>query len=216
MSSKPTHVVQSTEIATACVCPFLFKLSYPFGVVGGERDFLIANTVHDIMSLTTSTTILDNWQYGVKDFEAVAESIIKDLASIIEKSVTNAKDMAKRDGRDSSILDTFENEVQDRFHGLLIGLAKRVMRRHPQPVRTITEITITNIRNVQEGRIDAILEYDNDCYGIIDWKSNEVDSVVTGGRKDAWQIIANMLLANYRYTRNEDDWSRCLFGACYD
>lgn len=47
MSSEPTHVVQSTEIATACVCPFLFKLSYPFGVVGGERDYLIANTVHD-------------------------------------------------------------------------------------------------------------------------------------------------------------------------
>ena len=100
MTNEPTHVVQSTEIATACVCPFLFKLSYPFGVVGGERDYLIANTVHDIMSLATPTTILDNWQYGVKDFEAVAESIIKDSANIIQKSVANAKDVAKRDGRD--------------------------------------------------------------------------------------------------------------------
>jgi hypothetical protein len=63
MSNEPTHVVQSTDIARACVCPFLFKLSYPFGVVGGERDYLIANTVHDIMSLATPTTILDNWQY---------------------------------------------------------------------------------------------------------------------------------------------------------
>jgi len=213
MANEPTHVVQSTEIATACVCPFLFKLSYPFGVVGGERDYLIANTVHDIMSLATPTTILDNWQYGVKDFEAIAGSIIKDSANIIEKCVANAIDVAKRDGRDSSILDTFENEVQDRFHGLLIGLAKRVMKKHSQPVRAVTEITITNIRNVQEGRIDAILEYDNDCYGIIDWKSNEVNSVVTGGRKDAWQIIANMFLANYRYTGDEDNWSKCCFGA---
>lgn len=213
MSNVPTHVVQSTEIATVCVCPFLFKLSYPFGVVGGERDYLIANTVHDIMSLATPTTILDNWQYGVKDFETVAQSIIKDSASIIEKSVANAKDAAKRDGRDSNILDTFEDEVQDRIRGLLIGLAKRVMKKHPQPVRAVTEITITNVKNVQEGRIDAILEYDNNCYGLIDWKSNEVNSVVTGNRKDAWQIIANMFLANYRYTRDEDNWSKCRFGA---
>ncbi|MGC2427721.1 MAG: hypothetical protein WA421_11850 [Nitrososphaeraceae archaeon] len=213
MSNEPTHVVQSTEIATACVCPFLFKLSYPFGVVGGERDYLIANTVHDIMSLATPTTILDNWQYGVKGFETVAESIIKDSANIIEKSVANAKDVARRDGRDSNILNSFENEVQNRVRGLLIGLAKRVMKKHPQPVRAVTEITITNVKNVQEGRIDAILEYDNNCYGLIDWKSNEVNNVVTGGRKDAWQIIANMFLANYRYTRDEDNWNKCRFGA---
>ena len=87
------------------------------------------------------------------------------------------------------------------------------MKKHPQPVRAVTEITITNVKNVQEGRIDAILEYDNDCYGIIDWKTNEVNSVTTGGRKDAWQIIANMFLANYRYTRDEDNWSKCHFGA---
>jgi len=39
-------------------------MSYPFGVIGGERDYLIANMVHDIMSLVTPTTILDNWQQG--------------------------------------------------------------------------------------------------------------------------------------------------------
>ena len=87
--------------------------------------------------------------------------------------------MARRDGRDSNILNSFENEVQNRVRGLLIGLAKRVMKKHPQPVRAVTEITITNVKNVQEGRIDAILEYDNNCYGLIDWKSNEVNNVVT-------------------------------------
>lgn len=45
------------------------------------------------------------------------------------------------------------------------------------------------------------------------WKSNEVNSVITGGRKDAWQIVANMFLANYRYTRDEDNWSKCRFGS---
>jgi hypothetical protein len=36
--------------------------SYPFDVVGGERYYLIANTVHDVISITSPTTILDNWQ----------------------------------------------------------------------------------------------------------------------------------------------------------
>ena len=35
----------------------------------------------------------------------------------------------------------------------------------------------------------------------------------TGGRKDAWQIIANLFLANYRYTRDENNWNKCHFGA---
>ena len=48
ISRSKTHLVQSKEIATTCVCPYLFKMSYPFGVVGGERDYLVANTVHDV------------------------------------------------------------------------------------------------------------------------------------------------------------------------
>jgi hypothetical protein len=60
MSRTKTHLVQSKEIATTCVCPYLFKMNYPFGVVGGERDYLVANTVHDVISLASPTTILDN------------------------------------------------------------------------------------------------------------------------------------------------------------
>jgi hypothetical protein len=39
MAHTKTHLVQSKEIAITCVCPYLFKMSYPFGVVGGERDY---------------------------------------------------------------------------------------------------------------------------------------------------------------------------------
>ena len=52
MSKTKTHLVQSNEIATTCVCPYLFKMSYPFGVSGGERDYLAPNAAHDIMGLT--------------------------------------------------------------------------------------------------------------------------------------------------------------------
>ena len=58
MSERPIIIceklrlfVQSSEIATACVCQNLFKLDYPYGAIRSDKDYLIANTVHDIMSL---------------------------------------------------------------------------------------------------------------------------------------------------------------------
>jgi hypothetical protein len=212
ISHTKAHLIQSKEIATACICPYLFKMSYPFGVVGGERDYLVANTVHDIMSLAMPTTILENWQYGAgKDFESIVLNIDRKSDHIIEKAIANAKERTKLEGR-SILPHTFEYEVQDRFHGLLVGLAKRIMKSYKQPKRALTEITITNVKEFQEGRIDAILEFDNDAgYGLIDWKTNEIDKVASSGI-DRWQLIGNFLLANYRYTRNENDWSKCLFG----
>ena len=213
ISKTKTHLVQSKEIATTCVCPYLFKMSYPFGVVGGERDYLIANTVHDIISLSSPTTILDNWQHGKTeiDFEYIAKKIDKDSEGIIEKAIANAKEKARMEGT-TPVLETFGYEVQDRFHGLLIGLAKRIMKKYEQPKRAVTEITITNVKEVQEGRIDAIFEFKNGRYGLIDWKTNDITKTPSSG-VDRWQLIANFLLANYRYTGSENNWSRCLFGS---
>ena len=139
MASTKTHLVQSKEIATTCVCPYLFKMSY-----------LIANTVHDIISLASPTTILDNWQQGKteSDFEQIAKSIDKDSEVIVEKAIGNAKEKARMEGK-SPVLETFDYEVQDRFHGLLIGLTKRIMKKYEQPKRVVTEITITNVKDTQ-------------------------------------------------------------------
>ena len=57
-----THLVQSSEIATACVCQNLFKLDYPYGAIRSDKDYVIANTVHDIMSLCMGGPIIENWQ----------------------------------------------------------------------------------------------------------------------------------------------------------
>ncbi|MBV9669258.1 MAG: hypothetical protein JO327_14170, partial [Nitrososphaeraceae archaeon] len=129
-------------------------MSYPFGVVGGERDYVIANTVHDAISLASPTAILENWQQGKtqNDFERIAKSIDKDSEDILQKAIANSKSRVKMEGK-TPLLETFDFEVQDRFHGLLIGLAKRVMKKYPQPKRAVTEITITNVAEVQEGRI---------------------------------------------------------------
>ena len=76
LQKAQTHLVQSTEIATAGVCQHLFKLSYPFGVVRGERDYLVANAVHDIMSIAIHGPILENWVHKPKELTAeLTESI---------------------------------------------------------------------------------------------------------------------------------------------
>jgi len=211
--AQKTHLVQSKEIATSCVCPYLFKMSYPFGVVGGERDYVIANTVHDAISLASPTAILDNWQQGKtqNDFEQIAKSIDKDSEAIVQKAIANSKERVRMEGK-TPLLETFDFEVQDRFHGLLIGLAKRVMKKYPRPKRAVTEITITNVAEVQEGRIDAIFEFKDDRYGLIEWKTNDLNRA-PGTGMDRWQLIANFLLANYRYTGDENNWGRCLFGS---
>jgi hypothetical protein len=213
MSRTKTHLVQSKEIATTCVCPYLFKMSYPFGVVGGERDYLVANTVHDVISLAAPTTILDNWQQGKveADFEYIAKSIDKDSQCIVERAITNAKEKARMEGK-TPVLDTFDYEVQDRFHGLSFGLAKRIMKNYERPKRAVTEITITNVKRVQEGRIDAIFEFSDGRYGLVDWKTNDIDKAQSSGI-DKWQLVTNLLLANYRYTGDEDNWNRYVFGS---
>ena len=52
------NIVQSTDVATACLCNNLFKLSYPYGVIDGkDDDFVVADTTHEIMYLIALTII---------------------------------------------------------------------------------------------------------------------------------------------------------------
>jgi hypothetical protein len=212
MSHVQTHLVQSTEIAKTCLCPHLFKLDYPFGVTRAQGDYVVANTVHDIMSLALPSTILNNWQYGLKkenEYENIVRTIENKSSQIIDLVIAEKLDWVSRENRDLPA--NFEDDVRDRFHGLLTGFAKRIMKRYHKPRRILTEITITNTKNFHEGRLDAILEY---SYGyiVIDWKAYDLDKV-NSNEYEKWQLVANLLLANYRYTGSEDDWTKCLIGA---
>jgi len=193
-------------------------MSYPFGVSEGERDYLAANTVHDIMSIALPTTILENWKEGAKKFEwvNVAERIEKDSEDIIEKAVSNAQEKIKTEEKAVSSknfnLEGFHADVEYRFHGLLVGIAKRLMTHYERPKRALTEVTISNVNKHHEGRLDAALEFDQREYGVLDWKTNNMNHASTGG-KDRWQLISNILLANYRYSGDENNWDRFSFGA---
>jgi hypothetical protein len=165
IAKTKTHLVQSKEIATTCVCPYLFKMSYPFGVSDGERDYLAANAVHDIMSIALPTTILENWQTRAKKFEwvGIAEKIEKDSQDIIEKAISNAQEKIKTEEKalpsKNFNLEGFRADVKYRFHGLLAGIAKRLMTHYEQPKRALTEVTISNVNEHHEGRLDAALEF---------------------------------------------------------
>ena len=193
-------------------------MSYPFGVSEGERDYLAANTVHDIMSIALPTTILENWKEGAKKFEwvNVAEKIEKDSQDIVDKAITNAQEKIKTEEMAVSSknfnLEGFHADVEYRFHGLLVGIAKRLMTHYERPKRALTEVTISNVNKHHEGRLDASLEFDQREYGVLDWKTNNMNQASTGG-KDRWQLISNILLANYRYSGDENSWDRFRFGA---
>ena len=82
---------------------------------------------------------------------------------------------------------------------------------HYERPRALTEVTISNVNKHHEGRLDA-LEFDQREYGVLDWKTNNMNQASTGG-KDRWQLISNILLANYRYSDDENNWDKFRFGA---
>jgi hypothetical protein len=200
------NIVQSTDLATACLCNNLFKLSYPYGVINGkDDDFVVADTTHEIMSLIAPSIIPQNWEHDIiKDrIQERVRKIEKDSQNIINETIRNTKDRVQRKGRRRKPLDQyFEYDVQDRLYGILTGLATRIMKKYEQPKGIITEITITNVSKFHEGRIDAILEYYGNRYGLIDWKTYDVNPVNSSG-KEKWELLANLFLANHRYTRDE-------------
>jgi hypothetical protein len=205
---SPTHIVQSSEVGTACVCQNLFKLSYPYGVIRGNKDYLIANTVHDIMSLCIGSTIIENWEFKIKDYQSLADRIMNQSSSIIESIIDYTIEVAKQENK--VIPENYEDQVNDFTNGLLLSITKRLMNKFERPNGAITEVTITNTKNNQEGRIDALLEYPHG-YALLDWKTYDLGNTISGHEK--WQLISNLLLANYRYTGNEENWNRYIFSS---
>lgn len=203
LRKSQTHLVQSSEIATACVCQNLFKLDYPFGAIRSDKDYLVANTVHDIMSLCVSGPILENWHSELENCEQLTEKIVNESSETVNAIINDTLDSAHRENK--IVQDDFVLQVNDIYHGLILGMTRRLMKKYERPSRVLTEVTITNIKDHHEGRIDAILEYPGG-YGLLDWNSYDLSNTISGREK--WPLIANTLLANFRYQQNEDDWAR--------
>jgi hypothetical protein len=171
LRKSQTYLVQSSEIATAGVCQNLFKLDYPCGAIKSDKEYLVANTVHDIMSLSIARPIVENWGYGLRDCETVARIIVNDSSNVVTETIAHNIETATKENR--FIRADLGDSVNEIFHGLVSGIAHRLMKKYNRPVRAMTEVTITNITNNHEERIDALLEYPNG-YGLLDWKSYDL------------------------------------------
>jgi hypothetical protein len=180
-----THLVQSSEIATACVCQNLFKLDYPYGAITSDKDYLIANTVHDIMSLCMGGPVIENWQSSPNDCQVLTRKIVNESCEIVNGIMEDTLDIAFKENR--FVPDDFKDRVNETYNGLIGGITRRLMKKYEKPLRVITEVTISNIKNHHEGRIDALLEY-HDGYGLLDWKGYDLSKTVSGREK--WQLIA--------------------------
>jgi hypothetical protein len=142
----------------------------------------------------------------LENYEQTTKKIIKESSEIVNTITKDTLEIARQENR--FIEDSFDLQVNDIYNGLIMGMTRRLMKKHERPSRVLAEVTITNIKNHHEGRIDAILEYSNG-YGLLDWKSYDLSNTISGREK--WQLIANALLANFRYRRNEDDWTWHIF-----
>ena len=113
-----------------------------------------------------SGPILENWHRGLENYEQIAKRIVNESSEIINTIIKDTLDGVYRENR--FVQDDFELQVKDIYHGLITGMTRRLMKKHERPSRVLTEVTITNIKDHHEGRIDAILEYSNG-YGLLDW-----------------------------------------------
>ena len=46
---------------------------------------------------------------------------------------------------------------------------------------------------------------------MLDWKTYDLNNTISGREK--WQLVANLFLANYRYTGNEENWSNYIYSS---
>lgn len=94
--------------------------------------------------------------------------------------------------------------AETRLGGIVEGLAQ-YMARYPAPQRVLNEIQIMNADTRHEGRVDAIFEWKN-RYATVDFKTYSDEAPRSHGY-DHLQIVANGMLANYRYSRPETDFT---------
>ncbi|MDE1853281.1 MAG: PD-(D/E)XK nuclease family protein [Thaumarchaeota archaeon] len=201
-------MVQSTEVATATVCPFLFRLSYPFGANFGTGVFQVGIVAHEILSEALPGPILDAWGTNPSADDSTVRKIMVEMAGLNEETLTNnIEEMTKRG---FVLREHFREEVLDQARGLVQGILDGVISKQTAPHRILTEQTITNLKVHLEGRLDALLEWGGRQYGVLDWKTGNLDPIRSGGY-DQWQMISNVLLANYRYHGDEDDFTGLRF-----
>ena len=97
-----------------------------------EDDFIVADTTHEIMSLIALRIIPEHWECNLRkdDLEVVVRRIERESENIVQQAIQKTKDHVQSEGRRDKPLDhNFEYDIYDRLHGILTGLASRIMKK---------------------------------------------------------------------------------------
>ena len=101
-------------------------------------------------------THTENWHSELENCEQLTEKIVNESSETVNAIINDTLDSAHRENK--IVQDDFVLHVNDIYHGLILGMTRRLMKKYERPSRVLTEVTITNIKDHHEGRIDAILE----------------------------------------------------------
>jgi hypothetical protein len=119
---------------------------------------------------------------------------VNESSDILNFAITSTLDTANKENR--FIQHDFKDHVNEIYHGLILGITKRLRKMHERPSRVMTEVTITNIKDHHEGKVDALLEYPGG-YGLLDWKSYDLSKNISGREK--WKRTPSTVASKMRY-----------------
>jgi hypothetical protein len=209
-----THVVGSSDIARIAICPWKFRLPKVFGtppVRSNRPSSIVGKVTHEILSVAMLGPIIDVWKQNHKDTSCAFNALMRELQSVKEEILKEREEWYKNHEIDVRNLG---QDVEDKLIALILGLAKEFIVKEPPPDNVLTELLISNVQMGHEGRLDVLLENKDGQYTVLDWKTYSENPPRSHGY-DHFQIVANGLLANYRYGRSEEDFSDCRLAVAY-
>jgi hypothetical protein len=195
---KSFHLAESSDIRSATVCGFKFKLPRIMGASPeGDESYISGTIAHKVLERAISETLIPLWQSRASCGE-IMQAWQPHIDYIFEE---------QRQEDNFADIERHLQQAEKRLRGICSALHTK-MKKDPAPTRILTEVTITNTQTRHEGRVDAIFEYDDSANGTIEeetveWKTYAEKKM---SESDKMQTISNGMLVNYRYGRNEDDF----------
>src|SRR5438552_13356629 len=197
-----THLAMSSWISVAGQCGWKFRLNMVFGVPGtGTMGSAAGHFVHNVLA-RAGDEIESSWRAGGTQSQ-IASNLSRRIAPLRNELLQEwTRDL--QDRYDRVNLEAQELVANSRLTDSLDGLAQ-FMVKYPPPGMILTELALTNVQTHHEGRLDALFEWD-DRWTTVDFKTYSDEAPRSHGY-DHLQIVANGMLANYRYGRDEIDFS---------
>jgi len=190
------HLAESSDIAAAAACGWKFRLPRIMGAIpqnvksyipGGLVHRILEDALPDLHELWVNVTPASR--------KRIKDELLEDWAPTKKRIFNDCKSRLPD-------ADIWIAAAEDRLERMAEVLSYEMSENAP-PNRILTEILITNPKQHHEGIVDAVLEYENAAV-TLEWKTYKESTL---SKHDIIQTVANGILINYRYGRNDTDFS---------